>query len=131
MAAAAQDYYLSQSVYTRGMLAKWSMGEHRPIGSLDDVLPETVQENEGPLLEDTRTAQRLAGGLNWLATRTRPDLSFYVSQLASAATKQPVRAIAMGKRCLRYSSGTREHGLHFTAGPQHARGSGPHHNRRH
>jgi len=116
--------YLSQSVYTRDMLAKWSMDECRPIGSLDDVLPETVQENEEPLLEDVRTAQRLAGGLNWLATRTRPDLSFYVSQLASAATKQPVRAIAMGKRCLRYLAGTRDHGLHFTAGSRRPRGGG-------
>ena len=60
---------------------------------------------------DVRTAQRLAGGLNWLATRTRPDIAFIVSQLSSAATKAPRRAIALGKRTLRYLAGTREDGI--------------------
>ena len=60
-----------------------------------------------------RLAQRMAGGLNWRSTRARPDISFYVSQLASAATRTPLRALALGKRCLRYLSGTRDHGIHL------------------
>ena len=68
--------------------------------------------------------QRLAGGLNWPATRTRPDISFVVSQLSSAAKRAPLRAVALGKRCLRYLAGTREHGIHVGSG-QRCQGSGP------
>ena len=68
-------------------------------------------------MEDVRKAQRLAGSLNWLATRTRPDISFIVSQLASAATKAPLRAIALGKRTLRYLAGARGHGI-LMCGPK-------------
>ena len=78
-----------------------------------------MEESEEPMVEDVRAAQRLAGGLNWLTTRTRPDLSFYVPQLASAATKQPIRDIAIGKRCLHYLAGARDHGLNFTECPKH------------
>ena len=53
----------------------------------------------------------MAGGLNWLATRTRPDIAFTVSQLASAAARAPQRALALGKRVLRYLAGARTHGL--------------------
>ena len=43
--------------------------------------------------------------------RARPDITFIVSQISSAATKAPKRALALGKRTLRYLAGTREHGI--------------------
>ena len=87
------------------------MGERRAISSLGDVADESVDPEEEPPLSEVRMAQRMAGGLNWLATRTRPDVAFVVSQLASAATRAPQRALALGKRVLRYLAGTRDHGL--------------------
>ena len=86
------------------------MDECRAIGSLEDP-GDSIEEEDEPDEKEVRTAQRLAGGLNWLATRTRPDIGFIVSQLSSAATKAPRRAIALGKRTLRYLAGTREHGI--------------------
>ena len=56
-------------------------------------------------------AQRLAGGLNWLATRMRADIAYAVSRIASKATRRPIEAITLGKRCLRYLAGTAAHGL--------------------
>ena len=38
-----------------------------------------------------------------------------MSQLAPAATKQPIRAIALGKRASRYLAGTRDHGIAMRA----------------
>ena len=100
------------------------MSECRHIGSLEDVADESVAEpEEGPPLSEVRVAQRMAGGLNWLATRTRPDVAFVVSQLASAATRAPQRALALGKRVLRYLAGTRDHGLELRC-PQRFQGSG-------
>ena len=112
--AVKDGFFLEQSVYTQDLLAKWSMAECRSIGSLEDPTGD-VEEDDEPDAEDVHTVQRLAGGLNWLATRTRPDIAFIVSQLASAATKQPKRAIALGKRTLRYLAGTRDHGIMMDA----------------
>ena len=89
-------FFLDQTVYTKDFLSKWSMDECRPLGSLDDIAQDIVEDDE-PLLENVRKAQTLAGGLNWLATRTRPDLVFYVSQLASAATQCPLSTAELGK----------------------------------
>ena len=108
--AAPKGFFLDQAVYTQDLLSKWSMAECRAIGSLEDP-GDQIEEDEEPDETEVRTAQRLAGGLNWLATRTRPDIAFIVSQLSSAATKAPRRAIALGKRTLRYLAGTREHGI--------------------
>ena len=108
--ATPSGYFLDQTVYTKDLLSKWSMDECRAIGSLEDP-GDNIEEEDEPDEKEVRTAQRLAGGLNWLATRTRPDIAFIVPQLSSAATKAPRRAIALGKRTLRYLAGTREHGI--------------------
>ena len=84
------------------------MSECRALGSLEDV-PEGAEPEEEPGPEEVRNAPRLAGGLNWLATRTRPDIAFYMSQLASAATRNPDRAISLGQKCLRYLAGASDH----------------------
>ena len=123
ISAVSDGWHLSQAVYCKDLLAKWGMEECRAIGSLEDVGDEVPEEDE-PSPNDVHKAQRLAGGLNWLATRTRPDISFVVSQLASAATRAPLRAIALGKRCLRYLARTRDHGIHMSSG-NGSRGSGP------
>ena len=82
----------------------------RPVASLEDV-PEKIEDEEEPQLPEVRLAQRMAGGLAWLASSARPDIAFTVSQLASAATRAPQRALALGTRVLRYLAGTRTHGL--------------------
>ena len=115
--ATPSGFFLSQPAYTADLLEKWSMSERRPIGSLDDIEADNDSDEEelddegSPTLQSVRKAQRIAGGLNWLATRTRPEIAFYVSQISSAATRVPARAIALGKRCLRYLAGTRTHGV--------------------
>ena len=80
--ALPQGFFLSQPAYTVDMLERWSTSECRPIGSLDEVVEgsdsedgdEDEAEGDSPALQRVRKAQRLAGGLNWLATRTRPTL---------------------------------------------------------
>ena len=96
IAAVENGWHLSQATYCKDLLAKWGMEECRAIGSLEDV-GEEVREEDEPSPDDVHKAQRLAGGLNWLATRTRPDISFVVSQLSSVATRAPLRAIAFGQ----------------------------------
>ena len=108
--AVSDGWLLGQKTYCADLLTKLSMQDCRPVVSLGDV-PEKIEDEEEPPLAEVRLAQRMAGGLNWLATRTRPDIAFTVSQLASAARRAPQRALALGKRVLRYLAGARTHGL--------------------
>ena len=110
--ALPDGWLLTQAAYTQDLLQKWSMTERRAMSSLGDLGPnEAIDDESEPALADARMAQRMARGLNWLATRTRPGVACYVSQIAPAATRAPLRALALGKRCRRYLAGAKEHGL--------------------
>merc|ERR1711884_692914 len=65
----------------------------------------------GPVLE----TRRPAGSFNWLATRTRPDLAYYVSLLASSASRQAAWSQGLAHKVLRYLAGTAEAALTMSA----------------
>ena len=106
--AAKDGWLLSQITYCDDLLTKWSMQECRPVASLDGA-PEKIEDAEEPPFAEVRLAQRMVGCLNWLATRTRPNIACIVSQLASATTQSPPRAIALGKNTLHECAGRRDH----------------------
>jgi hypothetical protein len=69
----------------------------------------TTEEFRSKLKE----SQRIAGGILWLTTRTRPDLCFSIQKMSSIATKNPVKAVQYGVRMLRYLKGTEDFGLKY------------------
>ena len=81
------------------------------VGSRVNVLSDSDQEEVN--IQDVRQAQKLAGSLIWLATRTRPDISYAQSAVSSLAARDPSRALMLGKRVLRYLAGTTDVGLEF------------------
>ena len=60
-----------------------------------------------------REAQKIAGEILWLTTRTRPDLCFSIQKMCSLATKNPVKSVQYGMRMLRYLKGTEDFGLKY------------------
>ena len=62
---------------------------------------------------DVWKAQKIAGSLIWLSTRTRLDISYGQSRVSSMATTNPKQAILEGKRILRYLRGTADYALYF------------------
>ena len=64
-------------------------------------------------LAKAREAQRLAGEVLWLTTRTRPDLCYPIQRMTSIATKDPIKALKFGSRMLRYLKGTEHFGLKY------------------
>ena len=111
---------MSQCEYTEDMLQKWGLGACTPTGGLN--LERESFENfeddsdDPPETGQIRLAQRMAGGLLWLASRTRPDISFAVSRAAALSTRRPTEALMIGKRVLRYLAGARGFGLFYAAG---------------
>ena len=106
---------MSQGPYIRDVLSTWEMSNCRPVmvpGQPTKVeLPEQTEEETYP--EDVQRAQKLAGSLIWLSTRTRPDISYVQSRISSMATKTPKIAVMEGMRVLRYLQGTKDVGLSF------------------
>ena len=76
-----------------------------------DRVPETPSPPSGPGLKDL---QAYAGSFNWLATRTRTDLSYATSLLASTACYHSEWSNDLAKKALRDLAGTIEQGLLMT-----------------
>ena len=118
---------LSQQAYCEELLEKWGMEKAKGTGSInlekeyldDNFINQAVEDEsieEEPKLADIRLAQRMSGGLLWLASRTRPDISYATSRVASLASSRPKQALVFGKKVLRYLASTRLHGLIYEKG---------------
>ncbi|CAE7271136.1 RE1 [Symbiodinium sp. CCMP2592] len=84
-------------------LTKWS--EPEPEGSPD---PALVKE-----------AQGITGAILWVATRSRPDVSYAVSRMGQQATKAPQLSISIGHQVLQYLHSTLRYSIEycFDSGP--------------
>eukprot|EP00435_Cladocopium_sp_Y103_P053777 s587_g17.t1 len=108
--------HLAQSGYEREMLERWqvSHGVEFPHIKLNETDFEQVEDINPKVL---REAQALAGGLLWLATKTRPDLAYGVSAMSRLMTRNPQKALEVGNVLLNYikaNPGDLHYFKHFT-----------------
>ena len=100
---------LHQGHFVDLLLEKHGMTEAK---SLSTVAMKRLPEVEDPPEPDAlRDLQAFAGEFNWLATRSRSDLSYFTSLLASALSKYGLWSLQLAKKILRYLKGTRDVGL--------------------
>ena len=64
-------------------------------------------------IQTLRTAQALTGELQWLQSRTRPDLCYIVGCLSRWLHKKPGYVISLAKHVLRYLKKTKNYWLHY------------------
>ena len=64
-----------------------------------------------PTIPALRVLQAYSGEFNWLATRTRPDLSYYTSLLASSCSKYDRWSLELAHKILRFLKGTKADGI--------------------
>ena len=107
---------MTQEEFVRDLLKTLDMTNCRPLLTPGEPSPmelpdEYCEEGLDPC--DVLRAQKMAGALIWLSTRTRPDLAYAQSRISSMATKAPQSAVIEGLRVLRYLQGTKSLGLHF------------------
>eukprot|EP00438_Fugacium_kawagutii_P007554 Skav217693 [mRNA] locus=scaffold1925:59391:64646:+ [translate_table: standard] len=97
-------YLVNQSMYEAEMLAKWEVDStlESPVFRINE--DDFVQSDEVDA-GSVKRAQAMAGSLLWLATRTRPDLSFGVMTLCQLCTRNPKKALEVGDALLRYVKG--------------------------
>jgi len=110
---------VSQEHYSQTLLKRVGMseavGSNIVMDSEECNDPEvTLQIEAGswvPELATVRAAQKAVGELNWLSTRTRPDIAYAVQRAASFALRDPDRALRITRRIHKYLITTTGYGL--------------------
>ena len=102
---------MGQQSYTRDLLNRHQVEHPRPVPmtKADAELPEEEQ----PALENIRQAQTVVGELLWLSIRTRPDISFAVSQLGRQVNKRPKWVVKTAQQVFGYLKGTETQHLSY------------------
>jgi hypothetical protein len=101
---------LSQHQYLLNVLQRFDMEDCKPCAT--PCMPKkTIDEASTEISYTTFPFREAAGSLLYLATHTRPDISFTVGMLGRAMAAPSAQDIVAVKRLMRYLSGTREYGL--------------------
>jgi hypothetical protein len=89
---------------------RFGMEDCKPCATL--CMPKkTIDEASTDMSYTTSLFREAVGSLLYLATHTRPDLSFTVGMLGRAMAAPSAQDVVAVKRLMRYLSGTRGYGL--------------------
>ncbi|OWY99509.1 Integrase, catalytic core protein, partial [Phytophthora megakarya] len=104
---------IRQEKYSREILQKFGYDGAHAVGNPMETNARLVHVDDDEE-NDTRFPYREAiGMLMYLATSTRPDLAFVVSQLSCFVTKPSTKHVGTLKRVLRYLVGTVDYGISY------------------
>ena len=98
--------YINQRSYIEEVLRAHGFREEIPL-SKEHAVFEVMEEDIPPTAHAVAEAQRLTGEVMWLAHKTRPDVAFTSSLMASITLRAPSRCIAIGHKVLRYLQATK------------------------
>ena len=104
-------FALHQQKYVQEVLQKHGVqcSESVPCLKISDG-----PEEQDPAREDIKQAQIVTGELEWLTSRTRPDIAFSASIMARMIHKRPKWVKETGMQVLKYLHGSMGWGLNYT-----------------
>ena len=104
-----QQGYIQELVRAHGI--KETQLDRVPITKELAQIPEEGGENSD---DRVRLAQQITGEVLWVAQRSRPDLAYTTSMMASMCTRCPDQVVAIGLKALGYLQRTMGYGLKVT-----------------
>ena len=118
-----RHYHVSQGGYIADLIREYGMEHDKPaqVPATKDLIPHWEEgDEEGSETDEEliRAAQTAAGELLWLATRTRPDISFATSHVCAMATKNAAAATRLAHHVRRYLLNTQDMGLVYCGSQQ-------------
>ena len=111
---------LHQESYARDLVARHGLAKCNPVSTPMEVNVDL--KGDGVLCGKGSEYRAIVGGLLYLATCTRPDLSCAAGKLSRYMSAPTVAAFAAAKRVLRYIAGTLDLGICFGSGSPGAQG---------
>ena len=103
---------VSQQAYIRSLLDKYPDIQGEVSVPYGREL-ETQETKPTSSIEKIRYAQALVGEILWIATRSRPDLSYAVSRIGQLITKDTEQAIQRAEDTVRYLRRSIHYELHY------------------
>ncbi|KAJ1288873.1 hypothetical protein BS78_02G121400 [Paspalum vaginatum] len=107
---------LMQSHYVEKVLSRFGYLDSKPSSTPYDS-GKIIRKNKGPGRDQLRYSQ-IIGSLMYLASATRPDISFAVSKLSRFTSNPRDDHWSALERVMHYLKGTMSHGLHYTGYPK-------------
>ena len=106
--------WIGQPVYTQDILEKFGMSNAKPVSTPVDTSMKLVKATDDSDEVDQGLYQSAVGSLLYLSSRTRPDITYAVSNVAQFSTKPNRQHWTAVKRIMRYLRGTSNFGLLYT-----------------
>lgn len=104
---------MNQSGYIQDILGRFGMSNANPVSTPLDANVKLVPSTEGGSGRESLPYRELVGALMYVATCTRPDISFAVSYLSQFGTCYDSTHWTAAKRVLRYLKGSLKLGLKY------------------
>ena len=105
------DILVHQGSFVRQLCSSYGLDSTaKPLSTVSIALP-TADDDVAPDPAALKVLQKYAGEFNWLATRTRPDLAYFTSLIASSMKQYGSWTLSLCKKVLRYLVGTVSQGL--------------------
>jgi len=106
------DVFLNQREFVESIISKHGKAGDKGIAAVQiDKFPPDL---DIPSPQELKSLQGFSGEFNWLATRTRPDISYYTSVLASACSRYCAWSLQLAIKILRYLITTIDQGILLT-----------------
>lgn len=106
--------FINQSGYIGNILDKFGFGNCKPVSTPCDVSSGLVKTYDDRDLFDVNKYQSAVGSLLFLSTRTRPDVTFAVCNVAKYCSKPYMQHWLAVKRIFRYLRGTTNYGIMYS-----------------
>jgi hypothetical protein len=109
-----EGIWVHQTNYTNKLIMKYNMDKCNAVKTPMEVRGERelyYAATSDDKLEEVRPYQKVIGELQWLALKTRPDISYSVATLARHSAKPTSRHWAGVKRLLAYLKSKPDYGL--------------------
>lgn len=107
------NIYMNQRKYISDILKRFDMSECKPVSSPLDPNKKLKACEENGVPVDSELYQSIIGSLMYLATSTRPDISYAVSALSQFNSRPTHEHFVAAKRVIRYIKGTSNYNLKF------------------
>jgi hypothetical protein len=105
-------YIMHQGVYIDKMLEKFCLKDCKITGT---PMRTSYLAGQGSTV-DIALFRKIVGGLLWVATQTRPDISYAVSRLTEVTSSPHASDHTAAIDVLRYLKGTKQNGLYYKKG---------------
>ena len=106
-------FFINQSTYAKALFQKFGFENCKPVSTPVDISMGAVLEKSSDEAElfDRELYQSAVGSLLYLSTKTRPDITFSVCNVAKFCSKPTTKHWTAVKRIFRYIKGTCDLGI--------------------